>query len=117
MKRPAPHAKRLILALGALGVVFGDIGTSPLYTLSECLGHLGKGPFQPTDVLGLLSLVVWSLTLVVSVKYLIFGSRDESAAPQDCTQESQAFVGIIHDQDAAASYLIRHCAPPLGHRR
>jgi len=62
----------MILALGALGVVFGDIGTSPLYTLSECLGHLGKGPFQPTDVLGLLSLVVWSLTLVVSVKYLVF---------------------------------------------
>ena len=72
MKRPDPNAKRMILALGALGVVFGDIGTSPLYTLSECLVHLGKGPFQPTDVLGLLSLVVWSLTLVVSVKYLIF---------------------------------------------
>ena len=61
-KQPAPHARRLTLALGALGVVFGDIGTSPLYTLSECLGHLGKGPFQPADVLGLLSLVVWSLT-------------------------------------------------------
>ncbi|HEX7506665.1 MAG TPA: KUP/HAK/KT family potassium transporter [Polyangia bacterium] len=68
----APCARRLTLALGALGVVFGDIGTSPLYTLSECLGHLGKGPFQPADVLGLLSLVVWSLTLVVSVKYLVF---------------------------------------------
>jgi len=71
-KQPATHARRLTLALGALGVVFGDIGTSPLYTLSECLGHLGKGPFQPADVLGLLSLVVWSLTLVVSVKYLVF---------------------------------------------
>ena len=70
--KPAPHARRLTLALGALGVVFGDIGTSPLYTLSECLGHLGKGPYQPADVLGLLSLVVWSLTLVVSVKYLVF---------------------------------------------
>jgi len=71
-KQSAPHARRLTLALGALGVVFGDIGTSPLYTLSECLGHLGKGPFQSADVLGLLSLVVWSLTLVVSVKYVVF---------------------------------------------
>jgi KUP system potassium uptake protein len=70
--KSSPHAPRLTLALGALGVVFGDIGTSPLYTLSECLGHLGKGPYQPADVLGLLSLVVWSLTLVVSVKYLVF---------------------------------------------
>jgi hypothetical protein len=46
MKRPDPNAKRLILALDALGVVFGDIGTGPLYTISECLGHLGKGPFS-----------------------------------------------------------------------
>jgi len=57
------------LALGALGIVFGDIGTSPLYTMKEVFGghHL---PLTQANVLGILSLVFWSLTLVVSVKYV-----------------------------------------------
>jgi len=57
------------LCLGALGVVFGDIGTSPLYTMRECIAHLPEGG-RTDGVLGVLSLVFWSLTLVVSVKYL-----------------------------------------------
>src|SRR3569623_2972510 len=58
------------LALGALGVVYGDIGTSPLYAIRECvtLPH-GVGA-TPPSILGLLSLVFWSLTLVNSSKYL-----------------------------------------------
>src|SRR5277367_1759789 len=57
------------LCLGALGVVFGDIGTSPLYTMKECLAHLPSG--DPTEgVLGILSLIFWALVLVVGVKYL-----------------------------------------------
>src|SRR5512146_364629 len=66
------------LSLGALGVVYGDIGTSPLYALKEC--------FDPThgvepgldNVLGVLSLVFWSLTLVVVVKYLAFVLRADN---------------------------------------
>jgi KUP system potassium uptake protein len=57
------------LCLGALGVVFGDIGTSPLYTMRECVAHLPPGD-QMAGVLGVLSLIFWSLVLVVSVKYL-----------------------------------------------
>ena len=61
------------LMLGALGVVFGDIGTSPLYTLRECLMHVaGDGRVTRGDVLELLSLIFWSLTVVVTVKYLVF---------------------------------------------
>lgn len=60
------------LTVAALGVVFGDIGTSPLYTLAQCFAHLGQGPPHTADVLGLLSLVLWALTLVVSVKYILF---------------------------------------------
>ncbi len=56
------------LALGALGVVFGDIGTSPLYTIRECLHHLPPGEHAQA-VLGVLSLIFWSLILVVGVKY------------------------------------------------
>jgi KUP system potassium uptake protein len=60
------------LALGALGVVYGDIGTSPLYALKECvtLPH-GVAP-QVENILGLLSLVFWAIVIVVSVKYIVF---------------------------------------------
>ncbi len=60
---------KAMLCLGALGVVFGDIGTSPLYTMRECVAHLPAGG-REDGVLGVLSLIFWSLVLVVSVKYL-----------------------------------------------
>ena len=67
------------LTLGALGVVFGDIGTSPLYTLRECLREAGGGKaVAEADVLGLLSLIFWSLTMVVTVKYLTFIMRADN---------------------------------------
>jgi KUP system potassium uptake protein len=68
----------LPLALGALGVVYGDIGTSPLYALRECfVGNAALAPTAP-NVLGILSLIVWSLTMVVSVKYLTFVMRADN---------------------------------------
>lgn len=60
------------LSLGALGVVFGDIGTSPLYTLKECLHAAGHARASEADLYGVLSLIFWSLTLVVTMKYLTF---------------------------------------------
>ena len=57
----------LTLSVGALGVVYGDIGTSPLYALREALGGL---PINLLDILGVLSLIFWSLILVISIKYL-----------------------------------------------
>jgi KUP system potassium uptake protein len=54
------------LALGAVGVVYGDIGTSPLYTLKEVFGERGV-EVTPANVLGALSLIFWSLIIVVSV--------------------------------------------------
>ncbi len=59
------------LTLGALGVVFGDIGTSPLYALRECLRALPVGD-RAAGILGALSLVLWALVIVVCVKYLLF---------------------------------------------
>ena len=65
--------KRLAgLSLAALGVVFGDIGTSPLYAVRECFhGEYGI-PITHDNILGVLSLLVWSLLLIVSLKYLTF---------------------------------------------
>ena len=71
-----PTGRRLAtLSLTALGVVYGDIGTSPLYAFRACFNATyGLSPTVPT-VYGVLSLIVWSLILVVSVKYLIFVMR------------------------------------------
>ncbi|MBN9310806.1 potassium transporter Kup [Devosia sp.] len=66
-----------ILILGALGVVFGDIGTSPLYAFREALHAAGGAPSE-REVLGLLSLIVWALTIVVTVKYVIFVLRADN---------------------------------------
>jgi KUP system potassium uptake protein len=60
-----PH-KTLPLALAALGVVFGDIGTSPLYAFKECIAHGSSAP----EILGIVSLILWSLIVLVSVKYI-----------------------------------------------
>ncbi len=68
----SPHG--IILAGGALGVVFGDIGTSPLYTLKAVLSLSGNNP-TPAVILGLLSLIIWTLILVTSVKYAAFAMR------------------------------------------
>ena len=64
------RARLAALALGALGVVYGDIGTSPLYALRECFHGSHAIAVSRSNVLGVLSLVLWSLILLVSIKYL-----------------------------------------------
>jgi KUP system potassium uptake protein len=74
----APTGSLGALALGALGVVFGDIGTSPLYTLQVGIAPEGGGQPETADVLGVCSLIVWALTMVVTVKYLAFVMRADN---------------------------------------
>jgi len=57
------------LTLGAIGVVYGDIGTSPLYALKEVFAH-GRLPLTPDNIMGILSLMFWTLTIIVSLKYV-----------------------------------------------
>lgn len=75
----APQGKYLAyLALGALGVVYGDIGTSPLYAFRESF-HEGYGlAVIPENVLGILSLIFWSLIAIISVKYITFVMRADN---------------------------------------
>ena len=73
-----PQGSLRSLMLGAVGVVFGDIGTSPLYTLREAfLPHYGLTR-DPATVIGLLSLILWSLLLVVTVKYVMIIMRADN---------------------------------------
>ncbi|HQP31209.1 MAG TPA: potassium transporter Kup [Deltaproteobacteria bacterium] len=69
------HKNTLTLALLALGVVFGDIGTSPLYAVKECFHGTHAIAMNHTTILGVLSLIFWSLTVVVSIKYVGFVTR------------------------------------------
>jgi KUP system potassium uptake protein len=72
------HASGLGLLVAATGVVYGDIGTSPLYTLKEVFsGHYGVSVDQ-NGVFGILSLIVWSLLWVVSLKYVMFMLRADN---------------------------------------
>jgi KUP system potassium uptake protein len=65
------------LALGAIGVVYGDIGTSPLYTLQTTLSYEGKMP-QADSIYGVLSLIFWAQIIVVSLKYVVFIMRADN---------------------------------------
>ncbi len=72
------NRRLLYLALGALGVVYGDIGTSPLYAFRESF-HEGYGiPVVPENILGVLSLIFWALIIIISVKYLVFVLRADN---------------------------------------
>src|SRR4051795_3276528 len=73
----AEHPARAILLVGALGVVFGDIGTSPIYAFRESLRAAGGAEVQAT-VLGVLSLVFWAVVLVVALKYVVFVMRADN---------------------------------------
>jgi KUP system potassium uptake protein len=77
--RETPRGNYLfVLSLAALGVVYGDIGTSPLYALRECFhGPHAIAP-TPANILGVLSLIFWSLIIIISIKYLVFVLRADN---------------------------------------
>ncbi len=75
---PVHHGSQSALALGALGVVFGDIGTSPLYALNVTFaGHHGMA-VQPDRVLGVISIIFWTMIIVVTVKYVLLMMRADN---------------------------------------
>ena len=61
-----------MLALGSIGVVFGDIGTSPLYALQTALGQFKGSALGPPEIIGVVSLIIWALLIVVTAKYVLF---------------------------------------------
>jgi KUP system potassium uptake protein len=77
MSQQNGHVSVRKMFLATLGVVFGDIGTSPLYTVKECLNHPGIA-MQETHILGLNSLIYWSLMIVVSYKYIVLILRADN---------------------------------------
>jgi KUP system potassium uptake protein len=95
----APRGPVGLLALGALGIVYGDIGTSPLYAFRETFhGHGHELAVTETNVLGLLSLVFWSLIVVISVKYLLFVMKADNNGEGGIL----ALVALIRGERAAS---------------
>ena len=101
------------LALGSVGVVFGDIGTSPLYAMREALAH-ARGGASDMAVFGVVSLVFWALVLVVTVKYVIFVMRADNkgeggtlalmALAQRALGHRSAFIFVLGICGAALFY-------------
>ncbi len=98
---------RAAALLGVLGVVYGDIGTSPLYALKASLTHFTKPGIGNAEILGVLSLIFWALVLTVTVKYVLLVMRADNngeggilalmaVAQRGCTgQKTRAFLGLV----------------------
>ena len=73
----APKSSSAALVLGAIGIVYGDIGTSVLYAIKEIFGH-GHVPFTIENVYGMLSMIFWTMTIIVSIKYVVLVLRADN---------------------------------------
>ena len=77
--RKEPGGKKLlVVSLTALGIVYGDIGTSPLYALRACFVGDNSVPLTSENIFGVLSLILWSLVIVISIKYMLYVMRADN---------------------------------------
>src|SRR5579883_2259116 len=100
--RHAPRGGLAALTVGALGVVYGDIGTSPLYAVNEIFFGHGHVTPTPGNVLGCISLVLWALTVVVALKYIVFVLR----ADNDGEGGVFALYGLLHKYKRRGTALL-----------
>src|SRR5206468_12424789 len=75
---PGTRKRMAPLVIGAIGVVYGDIGTSPLYTLRQCFTGTHSLSLAPENVLGILSIIFWALVIVVTLKYVMLIMRADN---------------------------------------
>ncbi|MBI4768495.1 MAG: potassium transporter Kup [Deltaproteobacteria bacterium] len=102
-----------VLSLGALGVVYGDIGTSPLYAIRECFHGLHAIALNQTNIFGVLSLIFWSLMVVVTIKYVSFIMRADNRG-EGGIFALLALLRKIKDQMSAGSYQTAVLAAVFG---
>jgi hypothetical protein len=102
------------LALTAIGIVDGDIGTSPLYAFSIALHATGSPVPTPGDVLGIVSLIFWAIMLMVSLKYVVFVLRADNDGDGGKDSDRDRRFGGNRDVDLAsrliggAASVVRH---------
>jgi len=98
-----------LMSLGALGIVYGDIGTSPLYALRECFHGAHGVPPTHANVLGVLSLVFWALIVVVTLKYHVYVLRMDNRGEGGIL----ALMGLVHKESGKQTGF-RRLIVPLG---
>jgi len=98
----APSSRLAFLTLAALGVVYGDIGTSPLYALRECFAGSHAIPVTPENVIGVLSLIFWCLIITVSVKYLLFVMRADNGGEGGIL----ALVALVRTRNGRSAHRV-----------
>src|SRR5271167_4353459 len=98
----APRGSFATLTIGALGIVYGDIGTSPLYAMDALFRGRADGAQMPTEVLGGVSLVIWTITLIVAVKYAILVLR----ARNDGEGGVFALYGLLAEHNKRGTTLL-----------
>src|SRR5213596_79686 len=109
--RSAPRGRYLaLLSVTALGVVYGDIGTSPLYAIQQAFSGAHSIPVTPFNVLGVLSLVFWSLILVVTIKYHIVIIRADNKGEGGVV----ALMALVNGSRLARGLSPRHIMVVLG---
>ena len=125
--------KFLVLLLGSVGVVYGDIGTSPLYAFREALRPFSHDGVSQDEVVGLISLMVWTLTIIVTFKYVLFLLRADNDGEGGtlsllallmkkscCLRPSGRFgptgLWVPHMAQSGASRQMLIPCRPLGHR-
>ena len=87
----------LPVTLTAIGVVYGDIGTSPLYAMRECFFGTHSVPATPENILGVLSLIIYSLLLVISIKYIAIVMRADNQGEGGIRVRSEGVrFGVAH---------------------
>ena len=100
------------LSLAALGVVFGDIGTSPLYTLKTVLGVTGAAHPEPAAILGALSLILWTLIIVTSLKYVTIALRVDNGG-EGGILALMALLRRLHGRRQTLILIIALCGAAL----
>ncbi|HXP30605.1 MAG TPA: potassium transporter Kup [Stellaceae bacterium] len=106
----APARNRQKLFLGALGIVYGDIGTSPLYTVRQCFDDIG-GVTQPA-IYGVLSLITWALTIIVTLKYVTVILRADNRGEGGILALTALALRASHDDSKLRWWIL--CAGLLG---
>ena len=102
---PKTPAALAALTLGALGVVYGDIGTSPLYALKEVF-HGGHVAATDANILGVLSLIFWTMTIIVSVKYVLLILRADNNGEGGLIAMLALATTAVKDQPRLRSVLM-----------
>ncbi|MEN6587010.1 MAG: potassium transporter Kup [Sulfuricella sp.] len=103
---PDAHGRLGPLALAALGIVYGDIGTSPLYAMKEVFAGTHPVPITPDNVMGILSLVFWSLVIVVSIKYVAFIMRADNRGEGGIMALMALALRKVHDSHQRTGIML-----------